>query len=402
MSTTPTPPRLRLFEFTALLAFLSAIVAFAIDAMLPALDEIAAELTPGNVNRAQLVLTTFILGMGLGTFFTGPLSDAIGRRRTIGWGVGLYILGAALGAMAQSLDLLLAARFLQGIGAAGPRIAAMALVRDQYSGREMARVSSFIAMIFILIPAAAPALGQLIIGFAGWRGVFVAFILFSATSLAWLYARQPETLDPARRRPFRLASLRAGAAEVMGSAEVRLYTLVMALGFGQMFALLSSAQQIFAGVYGITDTFPRWFALMALLSGAATLLNARFVVRLGMRRIVRAAYAMQVVAAALMLGVLSLGVLPAGVAFGAFFIWAVSLFFMAGVTFGNLNALAMQHMGHLAGMTASVVMASSTVLAVAIAAPIGLAFDGTPLPVVIGALVCSALAWGLMGRAQEV
>jgi len=391
------PPRLRLFEFTALLAFLSAIVAFAIDAMLPALAEIAAELTPGNVNRAQLVLTAFMLGMGLGTFLAGPLADAIGRRRTIGWGVGLYILGAGLGAMAQSLELMLAARFLQGIGAAGPRIASMALVRDQYSGREMARVTSFISMIFILIPAAAPALGQLIIGFAGWRGVFVAFILFSGGALVWLYARQPETLDPARRRPFRLASLRAGAAEVLGNREVRLYTLVMALGFGQMFALLSSAQQIFAEVYDITDAFPRWFALMALLSGAGTILNARFVVRLGMRRIVRAAYAMQVVAAALMLGAIAL---PGGAGFAAFFLWAVSLFFMAGVTFGNLNALAMQHMGHLAGMTASVVMAASTVIAVAIAAPIGLAFDGTPLPVVLGALLASGTAWVLMGRSR--
>ncbi|MDP2062464.1 MAG: MFS transporter [Phaeovulum sp.] len=398
----PGAPRLRLFEFTALLAFLAANVAFAIDAMLPALGEIAAELSPGNANRAQLVLTAFMLGLGLGTFFSGPLSDAIGRRATIGWGVGLYILGAGLGAIAQNLELLLAARFLQGIGAAGPRIASLAMVRDLYAGREMARVSSFIAMIFILVPAAAPALGQMIIGFAGWRGVFVAFVLFSATSLGWLMLRQPETLDPLRRRPFRFQSLRAGAIEVLGNREVRLYTVVMALGFGQMFALLSSAQQIFADVYAITEAFPRWFALMALLSGAGTVLNARFVMRLGMRRIVRAAYAMQVIAAALMLGVLALGALPAGVAFAAFFVWAVSLFFMAGVTFGNLNALAMQHLGHLAGMTASVVMAVSTVLAVAIAAPIGLAFDGTPLPVVLGALVASAAAWGLMGRAREI
>ncbi|MBW6507445.1 MAG: MFS transporter [Rhodobacteraceae bacterium] len=390
---------MRLFEFTALLAFLSAIVAFAIDAMLPALGEIAAELTPGNVNRAQLVLTAFMLGMGLGTFFAGPLADAIGRRRTIGWGVGLYILGAGLGAMSQSLELMLAARFVQGLGAAGPRIASMALVRDQYSGREMARVTSFISMIFILIPAAAPALGQVIIGVAGWRGVFVAFMLFSGGALAWLYARQRETLDPALRRPFRIGSLRAGAGEVLASREVRLYTLVLALGFGQMFALLSSAQQIFADVYAITDAFPRWFALMALLSGAGTILNARFVVRLGMRRIVRAAYAMQVVAAALMLAAMAL---PQGAGFAVFFVWAVSLFFMAGVTFGNLNALAMQHMGHLAGMTASVVMAVSTVVAVAIAAPIGLAFDGTPMPVVLGALLASALAWVLMGLSREV
>jgi DHA1 family bicyclomycin/chloramphenicol resistance-like MFS transporter len=393
--------RLHMVEFTALLAFLTANVAFAIDAILPALPQIAAELTPDAANRAQLVLTSFVLGMGLGTFFTGPLSDALGRKRTILWGALLYILGAGLGAFSQDLGLLLAARFVQGMGAAGPRIVTMALVRDQYAGREMARVTSFIMMIFILVPAAAPALGQVIITAAGWRAVFAAFMLFSACSLVWLLVRQPETLDVSRRRPLRLGKLRAGAMEVLASREVRLYAVVLALGFGQMFALLSSAQQIFADVYGITATFPRWFALMALLSGLGTILNARFVVALGMRRIVRAAYAMQIVSATLMLGVLALGPLPQWAAFGMFFAWAVSLFFMAGVTFGNLNALAMQHMGHLAGMTASVVTALSTVLAVAIAAPIGLAFNGTPVPMVVGALLCSAAAWALMGRSPE-
>lgn len=392
--------RLNLFEFTALLAFLSANVAFAIDAMLPALPQIAAELTPGDVNRAQLVLTSFVLGMGLGIFFAGPISDAVGRKRTIAWGVGIYILGAALAGTAQSLEWLLAARFVQGLGAAGPRIASMALVRDQYAGREMARVTSFIMMIFILVPAVAPALGQIIIGVAGWRGVFIAFMLFSATSLLWLSLRQPETLAPQKRRPFRFATLKSGVAEVLGNRDVRLYSAVLTLGFGQMFALLSSAQQVFAGVYGITDNFPKWFAAMAILSGAGTMLNARFVVRLGMRRIARGAYAMQVVVSGLMLLALLSGALPLWAAFPAFFFWAVSVFFMAGVTFGNLNALAMQEMGHIAGMTASVVSAISTVLAVAIAAPIGLAFNGTPVPMVIGTLLCSALAWGLMSRAS--
>jgi DHA1 family bicyclomycin/chloramphenicol resistance-like MFS transporter len=401
MTTASSQPRLSLFEFTALLAFLSANVAFAIDAMLPALPQIAAELTPEDVNRAQLVLTAFVLGMGLGTFFAGPISDAVGRRRTIAWGIGIYILGAALSGAAQSLDLLLAARFVQGLGAAGPRIASVALVRDQYAGREMARVTSFIMMIFILVPAVAPALGQVIISFAGWRGVFVAFMLFSGSSLIWLSLRQPETLAPEKRRPFQLATLKAGAAEVLANRDVRLYTAVLTLGFGQMFAVLSSAQQVFAGVYGITDSFPKWFAAMALLSGTGTALNARFVVRLGMRRIARGAYAMQVVVSALMLLALVSGALPLWAAFPVFFAWVVSVFFMAGVTFGNLNALAMQEMGHLAGMTASVVSAISTVFAVAIAAPIGLAFNGTPVPMVIGTLACSALAWGLMSRAGK-
>lgn len=142
-----------------MLAFLFATIAFSIDAMLPALPDIAADLTPDNVNRAQLILTTFVAGMGLGTLFAGPLSDALGRKRTITIGFGIYIAATIAAIYADSLELLLVARFVQGLGAAGPRIVGLALVRDLYEGREMARISSFVMMIFIMIPAVAPTLG---------------------------------------------------------------------------------------------------------------------------------------------------------------------------------------------------------------------------------------------------
>lgn len=402
MSQTPPPTgrTLPLFEFTALLAMLFATVAFSIDAMLPALPQIAAELSPDRVNSAQLVLTSFVLGMGLGTFVAGPISDAVGRKPAISWGFGLYILASVAAAWAQSLEVLLAARFVQGLGVAGPRIVGLALVRDLYSGREMARVTSFVMMIFILVPAVAPAIGQLIIGFSGWRGVFGAFVVFAVIGLVWLNLRQPETLPHDRRRPLSPAPLRAAAAEVLADRDVRIYTLVMTLGFGQMFALLSSAQQIFDISYGRGAGFPQWFALMALLAGTGTLINARFVMRLGMRRLATGAYAMQIVASLVALVLLGSGLLPPGAAFAVFFAWAVSVFFMAGITFGNLNALAMQQMGHIAGMAASVVTAIATVAAVAIAAPIGLMFDGTPIPMLIGTLICSLAAWLLMRRAS--
>ena len=393
----PAPPpdrRLPLPEFTAMLAVLFATVAFSIDAMLPALPEIAAELAPGSPNSAQLVLTAFVLGLGLGTLVTGPLSDAVGRRSTIVAGFLLYGAGAALAAIAPTLELLLLARVLQGLGAAGPRIAGLALVRDLYSGREMARVTSFVMMIFILIPAVAPALGQGIIALAGWRGIFLAFILFGAAGVAWLLLRQPETLPPERRRPMRPATVLAGVAEVMRDGDVRLYTAVLTLGFGQMFALLSSAQQLFGETYGREETFPLWFAAMAILSGIGTLANARLVMRLGMRRMALTAYQAQTVIAALVLG----AALGFGMGFALFFLWATSVFLMAGLTFGNLNALAMEKMGHIAGTTASVVSAVSTVAAVVVAAPIGLAFDGTPGPILAGTLVCSAGAWAILRR----
>ena len=398
--TDPTRPphRLALPEFVAMLAFLFAVIAFSIDAMLPALPQIAAELTPDDVNRAQLILTAFVAGMGLGTLFAGPLSDAIGRKPAMAVGFAVYLAATVAALFAQSLELLLLARFAQGIGAAGPRIVGMALVRDLYQGRDMARITSFVMMVFILIPALAPSIGQGFIALGGWRAVFGAFLAFGLAGLAWMWLRQAETLAPAHRRPLRLATLAAGVREVLSDREVVLCTVVLSLGFGQMFALLSSAQQLFAEAYGRGDSFPLWFAAMALLSGAGTVLNARLVMRLGMHRLARSAYAMQIVVSTLFLAALLTGALPGSLRFAAFFLWAVSVFTMAGLTFGNLNAIAMQRMGHLAGTTASVTSALSTLAAVLIAAPVGQAYGGTAIPVTLATLACSVLAWAIMGR----
>ncbi|MTH63901.1 MFS transporter [Paracoccus sp. DK608] len=385
-----------------MLAVIFAVIAFSIDSMLPALPEIAQVLTPENVNRAQLVLTAFVAGMGLGLFFAGPLSDAYGRKRVITLGFGIYALAAIAAVFAQSLEMLLVARFVQGLGAAGPRIVSLALVRDLYQGREMARITSFVMMIFILIPAVAPSIGAGVIHLVGWRGVFGSFVVLALIGSLWLNLRREETLPPERRRPMNLRSMVLGAREVLGDGQVRLIAVVMTLGFGQMFALLSSAQQLFADTYGKVESFPTWFAVMALLSGTGTVLNARYVLRLGMKRIVTSAYAMQVCVSAVMVVLVWGDLLPPPLRFAAFFIWAVSVFFMAGVTFGNLNAMALQRMGHLAGTAASVIAAISTIGAVLIAAPVGQLYDGTARPIMLATLICSGLALLLMRRIQDV
>lgn len=395
------PRRLVLPEFVAMLAFLFATVAFSIDAMLPALPQIADHLTPGNANRAQLVLTVFVAGMGVGTLFAGPISDAIGRKAGIGLGAAIYVAGSIAAIFAPSIEALLVARFVQGLGAAGPRIVGLALIRDLYAGREMARITSFVMMIFILVPAVAPSIGALMIEIGGWRAVFVAFVLFALIGTIWLGVRQPETLPPEARRPLAIATLASAAREVLSDRQVMLCTLVLTLGFGQMFALLSSAQQLFGETYGKGDSFPAWFAFMALLAGSGTLLNATFVMRFGMKRIATWAYAMQTAVSGTMLTLILADALPAHLAFPAFFVWAVSVFFMAGVTFGNLNALALQRMGHVAGMAASIVAAISTIAATLIAAPVGLLFNGNAVPAVAATLICSALAWLLMRGINE-
>lgn len=376
-------------EFIALMAMLMATVAFSIDAMLPALPEIGAELSPGNLNRAQLIVTSFVLGMGLGTFFTGPLSDRFGRKPVVVGGAAVYCSGALIAWQAQTLEMMLAGRVLQGIGAAGPRVVVMALVRDMYSGRQMAKIMSFAMIIFGLVPAFAPTIGKLIITVAGWRSVFLAFLAFSALSVLWLTLRQPETLAPENRRPLRLSAMWAALREMAAYPTVRLSTGAQTLCAGMLFATISSTQQIFDETYGQGANFHIWFGLIAAFSASASVINARLVVRLGMRAIIKTILTVQLGLSFLM----ALAVLlhfPNAVELWIYVFWTFSLFFQIGLTLGNLNALAMEPMGHIAGTAASLISALSTIGAVMIAAPIGLAFNGTPLPLAIGIFFCAA------------
>lgn len=383
-------------EFIALQATLMALTAFAIDAMLPALPDIAAQLSPANPNRAQLIVTSFVLGMGIGTLFAGPISDAYGRKPVIIAGFVLFIIGAALASVAQSLEMLLAARVLQGLGVAAPRIVPVALIRDLYSGRQMASIMSFSTMVFMLMPAAAPFFGTVIIHGFGWRGLFASFIAFAIISALWLWLRQPETLRPADRRPLRPMMLWHGLQEVLSHRTVVLCILVMTMGFGILFGTLSSTQQIFDITFGRGSTFALWFGLIALLSLPAGFVNARLVGRLGMRRLVTLTFLIQLVITVIVVGLTRSAVLPAPHAFAAYVIWAVSVFSMANIVFGNLNAIALADLGHLAGLASSVVIATATVLAVGVAAPLGLMFDGTPVPLLAGVAMLLTLAIGLM------
>lgn len=384
--------RLPLPEFIALTAATMASAAFSIDSMLPAMSEIAAELTPEAPNRAQFIITSFVLGMGIGTFFTGPISDRVGRKPVILGGFILYFLGAGLSAVAPTLELALVARVLQGLGAAGPRIAILAIVRDQFEGRRMAQVMSFAMMVFTLVPAVAPLMGTGIIAVAGWRGIFVAFMIWAVFVSTWMTLRQPETLAPGDRRPLRPAALAQGIAEILGTRSVALCIMILSLIFGVLFGTLSSVQQTFARTFDAEASFPWWFAGISLVAAGASFLNARVVVQLGMRPVVRLTLTVELILSGTMVALAATHVLDGALYFAAFLIWIQSIFFMMGLCIGNLNALGMEPLGHLAGLGASIISAVSTVCAVVIAVPIGLAFDGTPLALATGTACCCALS----------
>lgn len=383
-------------EFIALMAMMFAMVAFSIDSMLPALPQIAAELSPDAPNAAQLILTSFVFGMGIGTLFTGPLSDTFGRKAVIMGGAVLYCVGALLAYAAPTLETVLAARLIQGLGAAAPRIAALALVRDLYKGRDMARIVSFTMMIFTLVPAVAPFIGQGIIALGGWRSIFLAFLLFALVGCLWLGLRQPETLPPEARRPLSARALAASAREVLSYRVIQISIAVQTLIFAALFGTLSSTQPIFDQTFGQGQNFPLWFAVIALISGTSSFLNSRLVGRIGMRRMVSAALKIQVVYKAVLLVALLAGLWPPSLAFYAHVAWTIGVFYMVGPTVGNLNALALEPVGHIAGMAASISGAIATVASVLLAAPVGLMFNGTAVPLMVAVLVFASIGVALM------
>lgn len=401
--TAPLPPQaahtgnISYREFTVLMALLMSIVAISIDALLPALGIIGQDLRLENQNHAQYLIGMIFAGMAIGQLVCGPLSDALGRKKVLYSGIALYLAGSVICYLASDLTGLLVGRFIQGLGVAGPYVSTMSIVRDKYAGRDMARVMSLILMIFITVPAIAPSLGQGILFLFTWREIFLLYIGYAVLVGGWLFLRLEETLPPERRVPVTLQALAHGFREVVTTRTTLFYMICTGICFGSFIGYLNSSQQIFQDQFGTGGMFTVYFGLLALILGAASLLNSRLVARLGMRFICLRSVAGIVAASALFLAVN----LTVEVTLWMFLAYAAALFFAFGLMIGNLNAMAMEPMGHIAGMASAIIGSVSSVLSLTLGALIGQLYDGTLVPLTAGFLVLGALSWFFMLMADS-
>ena len=373
-----------------LIAVLISIGALATDLMLPALGLIGHDLSVPDPNDTHIVITIFFLGMAVGQLLVGPLSDTLGRKPTIYLGYGVFLVGCLMSMFAESWTIMLLGRVLQGLGAAAPRIVTVALVRDEYEGRAMAQIMSIVMAVFILVPIVAPAIGQGVIYLGGWRATFTSLAALGIAATIWFALRQPETLPVEGRRPFRVVSIWSGIVEIVRTRIALGYTLATGLMYGLFLGYLSSAQRIFSATFGVSDLFALYFALSAASIGAASLLNANLVLRLGMRRLT---------------GIAITGLTLVSFGFWAmlpgfegmpplwlFLAWQMAAFFCVGIIFGNLNALSLEPLGHMAGLGAAFVGSIATFMCLPLAWIIAGRFDGTVFPLVAGFAVLSLAA----------
>ena len=380
------------------MALLISLVALSIDAMLPALPEIGRDLGVQRSNDNQLIISVLFLGLAAGQMIYGPLSDSTGRKPAIYLGLVLFIAGCLLSIFATSFSAMLAGRFLQGIGAGGPRIVIVALVRDCYEGRAMARIMSFVMAVFILVPALAPALGQAILLVAHWRAIFVSFLVLAVTGFAWFALRQPETLTPDRRKPFSPRGIGLAVVETCTNRIAFGYTIAAGLIFGAFIGYLASAQQIFQELYGLGRLFPLYFAVLALSIGSASYVNARLVMRLGMRFL--SDRALLVLCGLSVAFFVATAVLSGQPPLWALMAYLMIAFFCIGILFGNFNSLAMQSVGHIAGVAAAVVGSLTTFISLALGTAIGQGYNGTVLPLVGGFALLGLGSLGVMRWAE--
>ena len=372
-------------EFILLMACLMSIVALSIDTILPALKPIGLSIGTVNQNENQLLITMIFLGLGLGQLIFGPISDSFGRKPVVYIGFAVFMLASFLCIAAPNIEIMVVGRILQGIGLSASRSISIAMIRDRFEGDYMAKIMSFVVTIFILVPIIAPTLGKFLLDNYGWESIFYSQLLFGIVVLCWFWKRQPETLPPAYKKKFSMAIFINGSKEFIKYRSAVIFTLISGLATGSFMVFLSTSQHIFEVQYGLVDQFPYIFGALAFSVGVATFTNGTLVVRFGMKKLVTI---FSIVFSLTSLLYISIFYGETNPSISILILFLALQFFSVGFLFGNVRSLAMQPLGHIAGIGAAINGFISTIMAVPIATFIGSFVETTALPLFIGFAAC--------------
>ena len=372
-------------EFILLMACLMSIVALSIDTILPALNPIGLSVGTVNQNENQLLITMIFLGLGLGQLIFGPISDSFGRKPVVYIGFTVFMLASFLCIAATNIEIMVIGRILQGIGLSASRSISIAMIRDRFEGDYMAKIMSFVVTIFILVPIIAPTLGKFLLDNYGWESIFYSQLLFGIVVLCWFWKRQPETLPPAYKKKFSMAIFINGSKEFIKYRSAVIFTLISGLATGSFMVFLSTSQHIFEVQYGLVDQFPYIFGALAFSVGVATFTNGTLVVRFGMKKLVTI---FSIVFSLTSLLYISIFYGETNPSISILILFLALQFFSVGFLFGNVRSLAMQPLGHIAGIGAAINGFISTIMAVPIATFIGSFVETTALPLFIGFAAC--------------
>lgn len=380
------------FEFVAIMASLMSIVALAIDALLPAMSTIGIDINSLDPTENQKFITMIFLGLGVGQLIFGPLSDSFGRKPIVYIGFALFCVASVICVLAPNLEWMIVGRVLQGIGLSAPRTISISMIRDSYKGDYMAKIMSFVTAFFILVPIVAPAMGKFFLDHYGWESIFYMQLVATLGVGVWFWRRQPETLKPEYKIEFSSHVFVDGFKELLRHRETMAFTIVSGLITGAFMVYLSSAQEVFEVQYGLADNFPFVFAGLAISVGLSTLLNGTMVVKLGMRRLALIALTLFCTVSIVYVGLFWNSQNPS---LWILITFLAMQFFTLGFLFGNLRAIAMEPIGHIAGIGAAITGFISTMIAIPIATYVGSYIQDTILPLFVGFLVCGSISLGI-------
>jgi MFS transporter, DHA1 family, multidrug resistance protein len=378
-------------RYAIVLGLLSAVGPFAIDMYLPALPTIAADLKASTA-ATQMTLMAFFLAFGICQIVYGPVSDMVGRKPPLYFGLTLFMVGAVGCAFAPTIGWLIAFRALQGTGASAVMVIPRAIIRDLHTGLEATQLLSLVMLVFSVSPILAPLAGSALIVPFGWRAVFVAVTLAAALGLVMLAAFLPETRPPQNRIPLRVASLIAGFGGLLRSPRFIGLTFIGGLGMSSFFTFLASSSFIYINHFGLTPTqYSLAFSVNAIGFIGASQFAAALGGRFGMARVVKAAVSVYALFALILFGAFALGADSLKTLVPLLFCSFAAL----GLVIPSAMVLALDEHGPIAGMASALGGTLQMLTGGAMIAIVSVFFNGTALPMVTTIAVCSLCALGL-------